>query len=202
MEDIVYTIILPVFLFALSMTITPGPNNMLLTASGARFGYRRTLPLIGGIVLGIVSQLVLSALGLGILFERLPLVKNLLKLFGVLYLLYLAYRIAFTSGKEGRTEKAQRPLNLIEGAGFQYLNPKAYIMSITAMSVYPLEGQLYIPSALLIIGFFIVITPLSISLWAGFGTLLGRVMSSTRYARGVRMLLGGMTAASVVFIVI
>ncbi|WP_319475712.1 LysE family translocator [Marispirochaeta aestuarii] len=195
-------IILPVFLFTLSMTITPGPNNMLLTASGARFGYRRTLPLIGGIVLGIISQLVLSALGLGVLFQSIPVLKGLLKVFGVLYLVYLAYRIAFTPGKKKYGKEAEQPLGLMAGAGFQYLNPKAYIMSITAMSVYPVQGELFLPSALLIIAFFLVITPLAISVWAGFGTLLGRLMSSARYARGVRMLLGGMTAASVVFILI
>lgn len=197
-----YVIILPVFLFTLSMTITPGPNNMLLTASGARFGYRRTLPLIGGIVLGIISQLVLSALGLGVLFEEFPVLKSLLKVFGVLYLVYLAYRIAFPTIKEERENEAEQPLGLMAGAGFQYLNPKAYIMSITAMSVYPLQGELFLPSALLIIVFFLIITPLAISVWAVFGTLLGRLMSSDRSARGVRMLLGGMTVASVVFIVI
>ncbi len=197
-----YVIILPVFLFTLSMTITPGPNNMLLTASGARFGYRRTLPLIGGIVLGIISQLVLSALGLGVLFEEFPVLKSLLKVFGVLYLVYLAYRIAFPTIKEERENEAEQPLGLMAGAGFQYLNPKAYIMSITAMSVYPLQGELFLPSALLIIAFFLIITPLAISVWAVFGTLLGRLMSSDRSARGVRMLLGGMTVASVVFIVI
>ena len=90
MEVSMYAIILPVFLFTLSMTITPGPNNMLLTASGARFGYRRTLPLIGGIVLGIISQLVLSALGLGVLFESIPVLKIFYKC-----LLFYSFRIHF-----------------------------------------------------------------------------------------------------------
>jgi threonine/homoserine/homoserine lactone efflux protein len=119
-------IILPVILFVLTMTITPGPNNMLLTASGAQFGFKRSLPFIIGIVLGILSQLLLSALGLGILFNRFPIIQNILKISGSLYILFLAIKIAFPrSDKSDETQK-NRPMSLLQGAAFQYLNPKAY----------------------------------------------------------------------------
>jgi threonine/homoserine/homoserine lactone efflux protein len=196
------TILVPVLLFAISMSITPGPNNMLLTASGASYGYRRTVPLICGIVTGIVSLLTLSALGLGALFESVPVLRTILKIAGSGYLVYLAFRIAFAGGGQKGAVSRQEPLTFLQGAAFQYLNPKAYVMAITAMSVYPLSGSEYFSSAALIVAVFVAVTPISISLWAGFGTLIGTLMTSPQSARVVRLSLGALTLGSVVFIVV
>jgi threonine/homoserine/homoserine lactone efflux protein len=195
------SIVIPVLLFVLTMTATPGPNNMLLTASGARFGFRRTLPLIAGIVLGIISQLILSALGMGYLFQLFPLAQKVLKITGSAYILYLAVKIGMSPGKGNKDdEKVEEPMHMLQGALFQYLNPKAYIMTITAMSVYPLQGDMYFKSSLFILLSFLIICPLSISIWAGFGSLLKKVMKEGRYAGKVNLFLGGITALSVVFI--
>ncbi|MDC7231856.1 MAG: LysE family translocator [Spirochaetales bacterium] len=191
----------PVLLFTVTMTATPGPNNMLLTASGARFGYRKTLPLIAGITLGIISQLLLSAMGMGYLFQTFPQIQVILKYAGSGYILYLAVKIAFPSQKrKNGNDKVDKPMGIIQGALFQYLNPKAYIMTITAMSVYPLPGDLYEKSALYILLAFLLICPLSISLWAGFGSLLKRIMKDEKTAAPVNLALGCMTAFSVLFI--
>lgn len=193
---------LPVLLFSISMTATPGPNNMLLTAVGARFGYRRCLPLIAGIVLGLVSQLFLSGFGLGALFLAVPQLRVLLRWAGALYLLYLAFRIASSrTGKEGERSPA-RPPTLLQGAALQYLNPKAYLMTVTAVTVYAAEGNRYLLSTVLIAILFSVVTPLSVSLWAGFGSLIGRFLSRPGWGRGVNLALGGMTALSVLFLFI
>lgn len=192
---------IPVLLFVLTMTITPGPNNMLLTASGARFGFRKTIPFIVGIVLGIISQLILSALGLGSLFQHFPLAQKILKICGSIYILYLAVKIAIPSKKVQKDgDLFDKPMHMLQGALFQYLNPKAYIMTITAMSVYPLKGEMYFRSSLFILLSFLIICPISISMWAGFGSLLKKVMKDGKYARRVNLLLGGITALSVVFI--
>lgn len=196
------SIILPVILFTLSMTITPGPNNMLLTASGAQFGFKRTLPFIGGIVLGIASQLILSAMGMGLLFQRFPWLKLVLKIAGSIYLVYLAVKIAFQPRSSAQKDSDQRPMKFLEGAAFQYLNPKAYVMTITAMAVYPLEGSSYLPSAAFILISFLIICPLSISLWAAFGSILNRWMNQEKFRRTLNYSLGAITALSVVFIVI
>ncbi len=196
------TILIPVLLFAITMSITPGPNNMLLTASGASYGYRRTIPFICGIVAGLVSLLALSALGLGALFESVPVLRTILKVAGSAYLVYLAFRIAFSSPGKTGTVSRERPMSFLEGAAFQYLNPKAYIMTVTAMSVYTLSGPAYVPSAIVIIAVFVAITPISISLWAGFGTLLGAMMTSPGSSRAVRLTLGALTLGSVAFIVV
>ncbi|ADK79993.1 LysE family translocator [Sediminispirochaeta smaragdinae] len=196
------SIFIPVILFTLSMTITPGPNNMLLTVSGAQFGYRKNLPLIIGIVLGLQSQLVLSAMGLGLLFQEFPVIQNILKIIGTLYLLYLAFHIAFQNRKSRGKEHTQKPLTVFQGMALQYLNPKIYVTTITAMSVYTLEGNQYLASVLLITGCFLVITPLSVSVWAAFGSFLNRWMGDEKGAKGIRYALGGLTAASVVFIIL
>ncbi len=194
-------ILIPAVIFIITMTVTPGPNNMLLTVSGAKFGYRKSLPFIVGIIIGEVSQLVLSALGLGVLFLHYPLAQLLLKITGSLYLVYLAVKIAFSrkSGKSAE-DKVDEPMSMLHGIFFQYLNPKAYVFALTVMSVYPLQGELFFQSALLIIISFILICPLSVSLWAGFGSLLKPLMMNGRYARSMNYVLGGVTALSVVFI--
>ncbi len=86
-------IIFPVIIFSLVMTITPGPNNMLLTASGTQFGYRRTFPLIIGIMIGVVSMMALAGMGLGVLFDRYPIIKQVLTYVGSGYIIYLAVKI-------------------------------------------------------------------------------------------------------------
>ncbi len=194
------SIILPVSLFVLTMAITPGPNNMLLTASGARFGYLATLPHIAGIILGMLSQLLLSALGMGLLFARFPAAQGALKVAGTLYILYLAWKIAFTAraGKEGAA--SDRPFSVLQGAAFQYLNPKAYVITLTAMTVYPLPGADYLPSVAFIAAAFAVIAFGSISLWALFGSLLNGWMKNPRAQRRIRAGLGLLTAGSAAFI--
>lgn len=192
---------IPVILFAVTMTVTPGPNNLLLTATGARFGFRACLPLITGIVLGLISQLLLIFAGLGTLFIRFPGLQNMLKWAGSVYILYLAFRIAFSTGKKETSGHLDHAPGLLQGLAFQYLNPKAYIMTLTAISVYSLPDEKYLGSALFIILCFFIITPFSISLWAGFGSLLNQWMTQERYRKFFRFTLGGLTASSIVFII-
>lgn len=189
------------FLFTLIMTITPGPNNMLLTLSGSQFGYKKTLPFIGGIVLGILSQLFLSALGLGLIFERFPYFQKILKVVGTAYILYLAYKIAFTKKRKSTHKVAEKPLGYFQGAAFQYMNPKAYIMTVTAISVYSTPGEKYIYSVGVIIMTFTLVTPFSISLWAGFGSLLGRVSGGDQSIK-INLFLGLITAGSALLMLV
>jgi threonine/homoserine/homoserine lactone efflux protein len=193
-------IILPVFLYTLTMTGTPGPNNMMLTASGARFGYRRTIPLILGIVLGVLVLLGLSALGLGALFTRFPVLKDVLKVLGSVYLIYLSWMIGFSGKSSSAGRTSEKPLSVLHGFGFQFLNPKAYLMTLTVMSVYPLKGEYFAGSVLVIIAIFALIAPLAVSLWAGFGTLLGRFMDLSLRGRIIRISLSLLTLVSVIFI--
>ncbi|MDC7124950.1 MAG: LysE family translocator [Spirochaetales bacterium] len=196
------TIILPVILFTITMTITPGPNNMILTVSGAKFGFKKCLPMIIGIVIGLESQLILWSFGLGIIFQKFPFIQTVLKVAGTAYIIYLAIMIAFKSHNNKNNNSYDKPFSILQAAGFQYLNPKCYIMTITAMSVFPLDEELYTPSTFLIFSAFLFITPISVSVWAYFGTILKKLLSKGKNQKFVNYFLGALTAASAVFIVI
>ncbi len=196
------SIIFPVLLFVLTMAATPGPNNMLLTASGAKFGYKRTFLLLVGMVLGMLSQLLLCAAGLVFLFEKFPILHTVLKIVGTVYIFYLAIKITFFSSSQKEDFLADKPLSMVHGILLQYLNPKAYIMAVTTISVYSLKNSLYIPSVFFITVIYIIVTFSSISMWACFGSFLNKWMGNEKKHKTVTYFLGGLTAASVVFIII
>ncbi|MCA9837404.1 MAG: LysE family translocator [Trueperaceae bacterium] len=170
--------LLPIISFAFVMSITPGPNNIMLWASGANFGFKRSLPHMLGINLGFGSLLLLCGLGLGALFEQFPLFQLLLKIGGSLYLVYLAYRIATASGiKQG---EAAKPINFWEAASFQYINPKAWVMGLTAMSAFVLPQGSFILSTLVITLIFMLVNLPCISVWVIFGSAMGRFLTNPK----------------------
>lgn len=185
--------------FGFVMSITPGPNNIMLWASGANFGLRRTLPHMLGINCGFGSLLLLCGLGLGALFEAFPVVQLILKVVGAIYLLYLAYRLTTASFKANSEDK--RPLSFWEAAGFQYANPKAWVMGLTAMSTFALIEQSFALNALVITLIFMVINLPCISVWALFGTAMGRFLSSPRRLRIFNGLMATLLVATVVLVV-
>lgn len=161
---------LPCATYAFVMSITPGPNNVMLTAAGANFGLRRTLPHILGITCGFGSQVAAVCCGLGVLFTRWPQVHTTLKWVGAAYLLYLGWQLLRARG--AATGNAGKPITFAEAAAFQYLNPKAWVMSVTAATLFlpPQLGQL------LASGFVTAIVALvnlpCITAWALFGSSL------------------------------
>ena len=187
------------FGFALLTCGTPGPNNLMLTASGANFGVRRTLPHLIGVAVGQpVLQLVL-ALGFYPLFERWPLLKLSLQVLGSLYLLWLAWRIA-VAGAPGDPERRSRPLTLLEGLGFQFLNPKAWMMGISAISLFSLPGSAYWPSLWGIMAVFPMAGLPVCFAWVLFGHQLRRWINSDRGWRRLNGSLGALTALCVVML--
>ena len=130
---------LPFFYFLFVASVTPGPNNVMLTASGMNFGYQRTIPHMLGIYVGFTVYLMICAFGVGAAVVAYPPVLIALKIMGSAYLVYLAYRIA-TAGRIGLEKKAKetaRPLTFIEAAGFQFINPKGVVFGLAASSLLP-----------------------------------------------------------------
>lgn len=191
---------LSVAMFATVTSGTPGPNNVMLTASGASFGYRRTLPHMFGIVLGILAMNLMVAAGLGVMFERYPAVQQGLKLAASAYLVYLAWRIATAQSGRKAGDTEARPMSLLEGALFQFLNPKAWMMVMTAMSSFTLAGDQYWVSVLWVALIFMLFGLPCISLWAAFGTVVGRLLSSPVAWRCFNLLMGLLTAGCLIFI--
>lgn len=193
-------IILPLLLFALTMSITPGPNNIMVTASGANFGFKKTIPHMLGVEIGFSLLMLLSALGLQKLFIYFPELKTLLKVTGVSYMLFLAFKIIRSKGpSEG--ENASKPFTFFQAVLFQVVNPKAVMMAITAMSVYTIKGDLFFISALTVILAFITAGIPSISLWAGFGTFIGKKLKNGKILKIFNYSMGGLTACSAVLLI-
>lgn len=163
--------------FAFVTTVTPGPNNLMLMASGANFGFRRTVPHMLGIAGGVSLMALLVGLGLMALFEAVPLLGTVLKVVSVLYLLWLAFRIATAAPIEDRAAHA-RPMTLMQAAAFQWVNPKAWAMCLSAITIYAPDRTL--PSVVLVALAFALVSLPAISVWAWLGTVIRQWLSSKR----------------------
>ena len=168
---ITWELILNLALFNFIMYVTPGPNNSILTASGIKFGFVKTLPNIFGIPTGHGLQLALVCFGLGSLFIKFPFLLDVLKYVGAIYILYLSYKM-LGSLKVSEAEDKSRPLKYYEAILFQAVNPKAWIICITAVtSFYPDKENIIIATIFMVVMSTIINIP-SISIWALFGSLI------------------------------
>jgi threonine/homoserine/homoserine lactone efflux protein len=175
--------------FAFVTSITPGPNNLMLMASGANFGFRRTVPHMLGVGIGFAAMIALVGLGLAQVFETWPRGRTVLRVVSLAYTLWLAWRIA-TAGAPGRSATA-RPMSFVAAALFQWVNPKAWAMALTAISVYAPTGSL--GTVLLVAAVFGAINLPSVTSWALMGQEMRRWLGRSKRLRafnaGMAMLL-------------
>lgn len=164
--------------FALVSSITPGPNNLMLMASGANFGFQRTLPHILGVSGGFTIMVLLVGTGLVQVFDAVPISYQILKVVSVIYLLYLAWKIATAAAPSGDPKATGKPFTFIQAALFQWVNPKAWTMALTAVSVYS-PSQSTTAMAFVAAVFGIINLP-CVSLWTGLGNQLQRLLTSPR----------------------
>lgn len=186
-------------LFAIGGTITPGPNNLMVTASGSAFGFRRSLPHMLGITLGFPAMLVAVGLGLAEVFERYPILHHGLKYVGAAYLLYLAWRIA-RAGAPDAPDDTRRPLSFVEAAAFQWVNPKAWTLALGAIPAFTTIGGDYVTEVLIIAAVFALICFPCIAVWCGFGLAIRDLIRSDRARRAVNLTLAGLVAGSVILL--
>ena len=182
------------------MFVTPGPNNAMLTASGIKFGFRKTLPHLVGIPVGHVIQISLVCFGLGTLFQKYPLIQFYLKWVCFLYLIYLGSKMI---GSFSQTNKESgRPLKLFEAALFQFINPKAWVVALTAATAFFPSGEHF----LIATAFVAVTAPFvcfpSICLWAIFGSSIKSIIKNTKIKKITEYLLALLLLATAVIIVI
>ncbi len=172
-----YDILMALITFAFVSSITPGPNNLMLMASGANFGFRRTIPHMLGIGLGFTFMVLLVGAGLVQIFDQFPISYTVLKILSVLYLLYLAWKIAHAAPVEGE-DAAGTPMTFFQAAAFQWVNPKAWAMALTATAAYAPEQTL---NAILIVALvFGSINLPSVSTWTVLGQQMARVLTNPR----------------------
>ncbi|QXI21224.1 LysE family translocator [Pseudomonas iranensis] len=169
-------------LFALVTSITPGPNNTMLLASGVNFGFNRTIPHMLGISCGFFLLVVAVGFGLGAVFQAYPILYTVLRYVGAAYLLYLAWKIAHSGPVGDSAHGEAKPISYLGAAAFQWVNPKAWIMAIGAISTYtPMQGYFY--NVVIIAAVFAIINLPSVGLWAACGTLLRNVLKDPRWLR-------------------
>lgn len=181
--------------------ITPGPNNMLLTSSGANYGFLRTIPLMIGIMLGMQCILLLVAFGVGSLILLYPALHLILKVAGSAYLLWLAWKIGTATYERLETDAPPpEPIPFWQGGLLQVINPKAWLMALGAVASFSLAGSQYLHSVVLIsIGIALVNIVAGI-IWIAFGSLIGTLLRSRRAWTLFNVFMGLLTAACVLLI--
>ena len=174
---------LPLLLLCVIQSGTPGPNNIMLTASGKNFGYLKTIPHMAGVVIGFLSLLIVLSLGLISIFITYPFIQTILQIAGSIYLLYLSYRIYNSYNSENNSRS--KPITFLESSLFKYVNEKGVMMAINKNSIYNdfkiftfintfIEGMIFILIAFTISNVFAVLT------WTSVGVFLNNFIKSER----------------------
>lgn len=167
--------------YAFVTSVTPGPNNTMLLASGLNYGFVRSLPHVLGISIGFAVMVMGVGAGLGRLFEAYPSLYTVLRIVGGAYLVYLAWQIA-TAAPMGDASTHGRPFGFWKAAGFQWVNPKAWIMAIGAITAYlPAGGSMQAVVVLSLL--FALVNAPSVTVWVTFGTTLRRWLTDLRHLR-------------------
>ncbi len=155
--------------FGIAAAFTPGPNNIMLAASGMNFGFLRTAPHMGGVVVGFVIMFLGVGFGLGAFFIVYPVAQTVLKVIGVAYLLWLAWRIANAAPVNPSAQA--RPITFIEAALFQWVNPKALVVVVSALSIF-IRPERAVTDVLIVAVVFFFVSIGAVVTWAGFGAAL------------------------------
>ncbi|GHD10725.1 LysE family translocator [Tianweitania populi] len=183
------------FIYAFVSSITPGPNNFMLLASGVNFGFMRTIPHMLGIGIGFVSLLLGVGFGLGAVLSAFPALHLALKIAGGAYLLYLAWKIAMSRTLGSAKDDRAKPMSFLQAAAFQWVNPKAWVMAVTAMAIYTSPAAPFVSVVLISMIFGLVNLP-SVSCWAGFGVALRGFLSDPQRLKWFNIVMGLMLAAT------
>ena len=186
--------------FYFVMYVTPGPNNAMVLTSGVKFGFSKTIPHMSGITIGHVGQTVIVCLGFGKIFQMFPEIQNTLKIICALYLLYLGYKIVGSFSKI--KEDSSRPLKFYEASLFQLVNPKAWTISTMVASGFLPKDENLIISILFISITALIICPLSISVWAAFGTGIRNLVKNNKKKAIVEYFLAILLLITAIMIVI
>ncbi|MFB1014983.1 MAG: LysE family translocator [Alteromonadaceae bacterium] len=181
--------------FALVSSITPGPNNLMLMSSGATFGFKRTIPMMLGVAAGFIFMLIMVGIGLVQLFDSYPLMYQILKVFSISYIFYLAFKIATSLAPEDRSNKHTKPFSFLQAALFQWVNPKAWTMALTAMSIYSPTRDL--DAILLVTIVFGLVNIPCASVWIILGQKLRRLLKNDSHLRLFNLAMAALLIMSV-----
>lgn len=188
-------VLLALAAYAFVTSITPGPNNFMLLSSGVNFGFVRSIPHMLGIGIGFVVLLLAVGFGLGAVLTTFPVLHTALKIVGGAYLLYLAWKIAMSRSVESGGDGTAQPMTFLQAAAFQWVNPKAWVMAVTAMAVFSNPANPFL-SVVLIAAVFGIINLPCVSSWAGFGMALRGFLSDPTRLKWFNIAMGVLLAAT------
>ena len=177
-----YEILIALIGFAFASSITPGPNNLMLMASGANYGLRRTVPHMLGISLGHAFMVVMVGVVLLRVFETYPVLNTVLKVLSATYMIWLAWKIANAVPAEAKKVEG-KPFTFLQAAAFQWVNPKAWFMAITAISAYAPQDRGILAGSLLVAVVFSATNLPSVTVWAWMGVQVRRWLGTARRLR-------------------
>jgi threonine/homoserine/homoserine lactone efflux protein len=197
MQSFPLALIIASFPFLTSMGFTPGPNNILVASSGVNFGFRATIPHILGITVGYPAMLLVVGLGLAKAFIAVPSIHTVLKYVCVLYLLYLAWRIAMASAMR-EASRAIRPWTFVQAAAFQWVNGKGWVVALSAVTTYTVVNSTLPLQVLALSAIALIITVASVCVWTLFGSLLRQSLHTERRRRWFNYSMAALLVASII----
>jgi threonine/homoserine/homoserine lactone efflux protein len=193
-------VLVPYLVFCVLMTGTPGPNNTMALAAGVKVGFWRSLPLVCGIAIGVGVQLIAIGLGLGAALAAFPTLHNLLRIGGAMYLLWLALKIA-RSGPIRSDNSDRPPIGFLSAAAFQWINPKAWALTTSAVAAYVPAADYTFNIAVAAILMALIAVP-CVAVWAAGGTVLRPLLMESRYARAFNVVVALLLVSTTISIMI
>jgi threonine/homoserine/homoserine lactone efflux protein len=192
---------LPLLLFAVAGSLTPGPNNIMLAASGVNYGFRRTVPHMIGICIGFPLMFLAVGLGLSRVFEEAPVIHTALKVMGSAYLLWLAWRVATAEpiSTAASSKTGIRPVSFFQAAAFQWVNPKAWILVLGAISTYTDIDHALLPQVIVITVIFAAVSMPSVTVWTLLGVGIAQALKEPRRRRAFNFTMAAALATSVLW---
>ena len=176
-----YDQFLPLVLFGIATAFTPGPNNILSSYSGFNFGFKKTIPLMLGVILGWTTMLTVMASGLIIIFQKYIFLQSIIKILGTIFLIYLAYKIAFSSTNE--SENIKKPVLFFDTFLFQFINPKGVMVAMIAVSTFIDVQNNYLRDATIVIITYFFMAVFSVSSWCLLGKYLRKFATSKNFIK-------------------
>ena len=175
------TMLLSILSFTLATVMTPGPNNIMLLSSGLTYGYKKSIPHILGVIIGFSVMVAAVGLGIGIVFDIFPIMFKILKIIGIAYLLWMAYKIANSSDSfEAKVNNTKKPFTFIQAALFQWVNPKAWVMAITAISLFTIANDDILFQVFVLAGIYLLSGILSANIWTLGGVFLNKFIKNKK----------------------
>ena len=181
-----YPDLLSLIIFGFVTALTPGPNNITASYSGFNFGYKKTLPLILAVIFGWTSLLIVMNTGLILIFRQYPIIQEIIRIFGSIFLVYLAYLISFSKPSKGTPIK--NPITFSKAFVLQFVNPKSLVVSMTTVSIF-IDPINYLRDSVIVISFFFLMAVISINSWCLIGMYLRNFATSEKFIRNFNYLM-------------